>query len=34
MNAAAKHLRLATDAAAPALFTEVVGQVCYNRIVG
>lgn len=34
MNAAAKHLRLATDDAAPALFTEVVGQVCYSRVVG
>lgn len=30
LNAASAHMRLAPDAAAPALFTEVVGQICYN----
>lgn len=34
MNAYITHVRLATKAAAPALFTEVVGQVCYKVVVG
>lgn len=34
MNAASRHIRLAPKAASPALFTEVVGQVCYQRVVG
>lgn len=34
LNAAMTHIRLAPKAVAPALFTEVAGQVCYNVICG
>jgi hypothetical protein len=34
MNSASLHIRLAPNAAAPAIFLEVVGQVCYQQIVG
>ena len=34
LNSASEHIRLAPKAAAPALFTEVVGQVCYQVICG
>lgn len=33
-NAASDHVRMAPKAAAPAIFTEVTGQVCYFTIVG
>jgi hypothetical protein len=33
-NATSSHIRLAPKLAAPAIFTEVVGQVCYNEVVG
>jgi hypothetical protein len=33
-NATTDHMRLAPKAAAPAIFTEVTGQVCYHNIVG
>lgn len=32
LSTAARHIRLAPKAAAPCLFTEVVGQVCYNVV--
>lgn len=34
MNAASTHMRLAPRAAQGALFTEVVGQVCYQQVTG
>jgi hypothetical protein len=33
-NATSNHVKLAPKAAAPAIFTEVTGQVCYYNIVG
>lgn len=34
LNAASRHIRLAPKAATPALYTEIVGQVCFQRICG
>lgn len=34
LNSASEHIRLAPKGAAPALFTEIIGQVCYQVICG
>lgn len=34
LNSASEHIRLAPKLAAPALFTEIIGQVCYQVICG
>lgn len=34
LNATARHIRMAPKSAAPALFSEIVGQACYLTIVG
>ena len=34
LNAFSSHRKLVPPAAAPAVFTEIIGQLCYNEIVG